>query len=378
MSHDLFITCAKGIAPFLASEITTLGLPVTEEKIAGVWTKGSAVDVMRLNLHLRTGMRVLMKLGDCKAEGPNEMYNELANWPWENWLPAEGYLCVNASVKNPQIKDTRFANMRAKDAIVDRLRAKTGQRPDSGPKRDGMVVFIHWLDQEVTVFLDTSGHPLSRRSYRHNPWKAPMQEALAAACILASGWDRKRPFVNPMCGSGTLGIEAAWLAMNRAPGIQREHFGFQYVYGFEERDWDKLRSAAIAGERPLPCSVVFSDRDPGALRALEENLERAQIRSGDIDIQQCDYRETRMPSGPGAMLVNPPYGERLGKDEQDELLELYRNLGRFFKERAGGYRAGVFSGNPKLAKQVGLKLAEAHTFFNGAIECRLNLFDVFL
>jgi len=385
MTNEIFVTCGRGIAPILAAEIEGLGLPVAKQKDSGVWTRGGPQEVMRLNLHLRTAMRVLVKLDDFTASNPDALYAKLHRYQWENLLPADGYLCVNSSVKNKHITDTRFANLKAKDAIVDRLREETGERPDSGPRKDGMVVFVYWLEKDVTVFLDSSGIPLSRRSYRHNPWKAPMQESLAAACLLASGWDPKTPFVNPMCGSGTLGIEAAWLAMNRAPGILRETFGFQFVYGFEQDDWVRLCQEAEAAERPLETEIIMSDRDPGALDATEGNLARAFLISESGEgrkptLQRCAFEETYVPdvgSGSGLAMINPPYGQRMDKGEEAELLALYQDIGGFFKRRCPGYRGGVFSGNPKLARQFGLTLAESHTFWSGPLECRLNFFDIF-
>jgi len=352
MTDEIFVTCGRGIAPILAREIEALGLPVAKQKDSGVWTRGGPVEIMRLNLHLRTAMRVLVKLDAF-------------------------------SVKNKHITDTRFANLKAKDAIVDRLREETGERPDSGPRKDGMVVFVYWLEKDVTVFLDSSGIPLARRSYRHNPWKAPMQESLAAACLLASGWDPTTPFVNPMCGSGTLGIEAAWLAMNRAPGILRETFGFQFVYGFDENDWIRLCREAEAAERPLETEIVMSDRDPGALDAAEANMARAHLvsdggRGRAPTLQRCGFEETEVPdAGSGLVMINPPYGERMGKGDEAELLALYQEIGVFFKTRCPGYRCGVFSGNPRLARQFGLTMAESHTFWSGPLECRLNFFDIF-
>lgn len=386
MTDEIFVTCGRGIAPILAAEIEALGLPA-EQTDNGVWTRGGPQEVMRLNLHLRTAMRVLVKLDAFTASTPDALYTKLHDWPWENLLPADGYLCVNSSVKNPHITDTRFANLKAKDAIVDRLRDQTGERPDSGPRKDGMVVFVYWLEDDVTVFLDSSGIPLSRRSYRHNPWRAPMQESLAAACLLASEWDPKTPFVNPMCGSGTLGIEAAWLAMNRAPGILRETFGFQFVYGFSQDDWVRMCQEAEAAERPLETEIIMSDRDPGALDATEANLARAFLVSESGQgrppvLQRCSFEQTDVPElgsgvGSGLVMINPPYGQRMGKGEEAELLALYQEIGRFFKQRCPGYRGGVFSGNPKLARQFGLTLAENYTFWSGPLECRLNFFDIF-
>ncbi|MCJ7746906.1 MAG: THUMP domain-containing protein, partial [Desulfobacterales bacterium] len=179
--NRIVITCAKGIAPFLKEEVVSLGLPILSEGIADVETEGTMEDAIKLNLFLRTGQRVLFLLEEFNAKRPDELYNKVSRIKWEDIIPEDGYLCVTSSVETPTIKDSRFANLKCKDAIVDRMNEKCGRRPDSGPKRDRTVIHLYWKDERCQIYVDTSGEPLSRRGYRRIPLRAPMQETLAAS-----------------------------------------------------------------------------------------------------------------------------------------------------------------------------------------------------
>ncbi|MDH5768042.1 MAG: class I SAM-dependent RNA methyltransferase, partial [Nitrospirota bacterium] len=222
----ILTTCAKGIAPFLREELLVLGFPVLSETIAGITTEGTFDDTMRLNLLLRTGHRVLFLVKEFTARDADALYHALSEIAWEEYIAEDGYVSVTSSVDNPSIRDSRYANVKCKDAIVDRIREKSGQRPDSGPEQDRVVVNLYWKEQDCSVYFDTSGELLSRRGYRKIPMTAPMQETLAAAVIKASGWNGSSHFINPMCGSGTLAIEAALIALHRAPGLLRNNYGF--------------------------------------------------------------------------------------------------------------------------------------------------------
>ena len=240
----------KGFPLFLKEELLSLGFPVLSEGSASVGTEGTLGDAMKLNLFLRTGQRVLFLLERFTARNPDELYYNVSKIAWENDVPEEGYLSVTSTVENPTVRDSRFANLRCKDAIVDRIKEKSGRRPDSGPERDGTVIHLYWKDDSCHIFLDTSGEPLSRRGYRKIPLKAPMQETLAAAVILATGWKGEGNFINPMCGSGTLAIEAALIALKRAPGLLRNNYGFMHLKGFDESYWKALRTSGQGtGER---------------------------------------------------------------------------------------------------------------------------------
>jgi putative N6-adenine-specific DNA methylase len=373
--RPILITCPRGIAPFLSAEILSLGLPVVLEHTTAVETEGSLEDARRLNLHLRTGQRVLLLLEAIQAAEPQALYRAVKAMPWERWLPEDGYLSVTSDVDNPAVRDSRYANLKCKDAIVDRMVQRRGRRPDSGPERSGAVVHLHWQGDRCRLYLDTSGEPLSRRGYRRIPLHAPMQEGLAAAVVLAAGWRGEGHFVNPMCGSGTLAIEAALIALGRAPGLTRVNFGFMHVRGFRRGPWEELRSRARAAERrSLNGRIVATDIAREAVEAARKNARAARV-DRFIEFRQCDFAHTPVPEGGGVVVLNPEYGERLGQVER--LRGTYARIGDFFKRRCGGYRGYVFTGNLALAKHVGLRTRRRIPFFNGAIECRLLEYELY-
>lgn len=371
----ILITCSKGIAPFLAGEVRSLGLPVSGESVAGVETEGDMADAMMLNLYIRTGHRVLFLLSEFNADDAGDLYREILGLPWEQIIPAGGYLSVTSSTATPAIKDSRFANQRCKDAIVDRIRGAAGRRPDAGPLRDRAVVFLYWKGSRASIYIDTSGEPLSRRGYRKSALAAPLQETLAAAIVLASGWQGTGNFINPMCGSGTLAIEAALIAISRAPGILRENFGFMHLKGFIPQAWGALKDKALSTERiRLQCRIIATDIDPGAVAAARRNASLAGV-GGLIEFHVSDFADTPIPEGGGVVVLNPEYGERMGR--VPELEKTYRRVGDFLKQRCSGLQGHVFTGSSTLSKQIGLRPKRRLPFYNGAIECRLLSYDLY-
>jgi len=371
----IVITCAKGIPPFLEEEVRSLGLPILSEGIASVMTEGTMDDAMRLNLSIRTGQRVLFLLEAFNAKNPEELYGKMSRMNWEDTIREDDYICVTSSVDTPTIKDSRFANLKCKDAIVDRMQKKYGRRPDSGSNRDRMVIHLYWKDKRCQVYLDTSGEPLSKRGYRRIPLKAPMQETLAAAVVLATGWKGKGNFINPMCGSGTLAIEAAMIALNKAPGLLRSNYGFMHLRGFDEPSWKVMRKKIKAlAKNSLKEKIIATDIRPEAFEATKQNAMTAGV-DRFIEFGVCDFSETPVPEGEGVVILNPEYGERLG--EVEKLKETYKGIGDYFKKKCKGYRGYIFTGNLDLAKRVGLKTRRRIPFFNSNIECRLLEYDLY-
>ncbi len=372
--NTILVTCSKGIAPFLREEITALGLPVASELTAGVETKGTLEDAMRINLTVRTGQRVLYHLRSFTARTPDDLYRKMIEIPWEEHFLRDGYICVASSVDNPSVKDTRFANLRGKDAVVDRFYQRFGSRPDSGPQKDQSVIFIYWKADRCSVYLDTSGEPLYRRGYRKIPLAAPMQETLAAAVILASRWKSTENFINPMCGSGTLAIEAALMAAGRDPGGMRGNYGFMHLRGFNRALWRTLKGLAEKRIKTTPGRIIATDRDPRAVEAARDNAAAAGV-ARLIEFDVCDFADTPVPEGTGVVVLNPEYGERMGNVRHLE--DTYRRIGDYFKQRCAGYRGFIFTGNRALAKQVGLRAKTRTPFYNSTIECRLFGYDLY-
>ena len=373
--NRIVITCAKGIPSFLKEEVLSLGLPILSEGIASVETEGTMDDAMRLNLFIRTGQRVLFLLEAFNAKNPDELYRKISRMRWEDYIPEDDYICVTSSVDTPTIKDSRFANLKCKDAIVDRIKERRGRRPDAGPERDRIVVHLYWKGDLCQVFLDTSGEPLSKRGYRKIPLKAPMQETLAAAVVLATGWKDNGNFINPMCGSGTLAIEAALIALNRAPGLLRSNYGLMHLKGFNEPSWNVMRKKIKAlAKNSLKGKIIATDIRQEAVEAAKKNAATAGVEHW-IEFGVCDFSETPVPEGGGVVILNPEYGERLGKVE--ELHETYKGIGDYFKKKCKGYRGYIFTGNLDLLKKVGLKTSRRIPFFNSNIECRLLEYDLY-
>ncbi len=371
----ILVSCPKGLSSFLAGEILSLGFPVASETASGVMTEGTFEDTLKLNLFLRTGHRVLYYLEGFMARSPGDLYHGMSRIHWEDYVPADAYLSVSSSVDHESIRDSRFANMKCKDAIVDRIRSKCGRRPDSGPSREGVVVFFHWTEEWCSVYLDTSGEPLSRRGYRKTPLKAPLQETLAAAVVMATGWDGSSHFINPMCGSGTLAIEAALIGLNKAPGLIRDNYSFMHINGFDASLWERLKETARAeSKKDLRARIIATDVNPEAVETAKRNAANAGIEDL-IEFKTCDFAETPVPGGEGVVVLNPEYGQRMG--EEKFLEELYKRIGDFFKQRCRGYSGYVFTGNPSLAKKVGLRAKRRVQFFNSTIECRLLEYELY-
>jgi putative N6-adenine-specific DNA methylase len=373
--YPILITCPLELPRILAAEVEALGLPIIAMHKAGVETQGTFEDCMRLNLWLRTAHRVLLRLHEWKATSPDAMYAGVKSVEWERWIDPDGYVSVVSSVKTPSIDNSLFANVKCKDAVVDRIRDKTGRRPDSGSSNDYAVLYLYWHADVAMIYVDTSGTSLSDRGYRLNPHKAPMRESLAAAVILSMQWEPGTVFVNPMCGSGTLGIEAALLGINRAPGLTRTNFGFMHVQPYDPKVFDAMVKEARSKERKSRSPFVLcSDNDRRAIEATRENAKAAGVLHL-IETGVCDFTETPIPPAPGAIVLNPEYGLRLGN--VSALIDVYADIGDFFKQKCKGYWAYIFTGNLELVKHVGLAAKKRMVFYSADLECRLFEYEIY-
>jgi 23S rRNA G2445 N2-methylase RlmL len=375
LKSEIRIACPKRIAPFLEKEVRALGFVPDKVDDTGIDLTGTLADCMRLNLWLRTAHRVLFLIDEFEASTPDQLYENLVKLPWEEYIPSDGYITIGSHVLQDSINDTRFANLRVKDAIVDRMTKQTGKRPDSGPEDSRTVLFLHWKNDQASIFFDTSGETLSRHGYRKMPWKAPMQETLAAAAVIATGYTGAEHFVNPMCGSGTLAIEAALIATNTAPGLLRENFGFMHLRGYIEKPWKEMRRDAEAMiDRRFAGKIIATDIHGGAMNAARDNAKIANV-NHLIEFRVASFEETFLPSGKGILIMNPAYGDRLG--EVEELEPLYKEIGNFMKQKAQGYMAYIFTGNMDLAKVIGLKAKRRIEFYNSKIDCRLLEYELY-
>lgn len=393
-NYPIILSCAKELSQWTEKEVRALGYEPVEVTENTVVVRGAMRDVMRLNLQLRTAHRVLVPLLRADCYNIRDLYELAYSIDWENLLEADGYFSVSSIVHNHTIRDTRIPSLYTKDAIADRMREKCQRRPDSGGENIGAAVFVYWERNEVIIYLDTSGEPLSKRGYRKIPGSAPMQETLAAACLMALDWKGDRPFVSPMCGSGTPAIEAAMLAMNKAPGALKSHFAFQSIKGYTrilpgekaprvaprqkagatpEQIWKEMLLDAKAAERRegIP-AIIATDISPEAVGNAQINAHAAGVFDA-IEFVPCDFAQTPIPDAKGTIFFNPEYGIRLGTYE--ELAPIYARMGEFMREKCAGWQGSVITGSPELAKCIDLIYQKRVPFFNGPIDCRLFIYD---
>jgi putative N6-adenine-specific DNA methylase len=365
------------LAPALRSEVIGLGFDVDRVFQTGVELTGTVNDCIRLNLNLRCASQVMYSLKTFICNDPDELHKNLVTIPWETMIQPDGYFSVISNVFNDTISTNLFANLRVKDAVVDRMREVTGKRPSTGSELAGAVVYLFWKNDEAEIFLDTSGDSLARHGYRKLPGKAPMLEALAAATILSTKWNKFGAFVNPMCGSGTLAIEAALIATKRAPGLFRNNYAFMHIIGYDKTVYEKERNIIEEQVRHLPNLVIIaSDISRDAIKVAKINASVAGVEDL-IDFQVCDFEATRMPEPEeGAILmINPEYGDRLG--EEVELEATYARMGDYMKNKCKGMTGYIFTGNLELAKKIRLKPSRRIEFFNATIDCRLLEYELY-
>jgi len=377
----ILITCSAGLVDYVRQEVEALGYQGGDCHKTGLELQGDLYDAMRLNLHLRTAYNVLFLLKQFKCYSPDELYRNVKDLPWEDIISPAEYLSVVGRINTEHVKNSMYANLKVKDAIVDRIAGVTGSRPDSGKDKDKVVVQFYWKDNFCRLYLNTSGLKLSDRGYRKMPHKAPLRESLAAAIIMATGYDGGGPLVCPMCGSGTLAIEAALIASRRAPGLLRNNFGFMHLKDFDEPKWRQMRAGALKESKARggkagfkPARIIATDIDAGAVEASRKNAMTAGV-SHLIDFDVCDFAETVVPPEPGIIVMNPEYGLRLG--EIEKLNDTYKRIGDFFKQKCAGYNGYIFTGNPSLSKKVGLRTSRRIEFYNANIECRLLKYELY-
>jgi putative N6-adenine-specific DNA methylase len=376
MHHfEFFATTAKGLEDVLAIELNSLGLRRVQPGRGGAAFSGSMVDGYRACLWLRTANRVLLARQDFPCATQDALYAGVYALPWEEHLTPKMTLAVDANLRDSALTHSRYVALKTKDAIVDRIRDRCGARPDVEPKNPDLRINLHLARNHCTVSLDLAGTGMHRRGYRRDPTVAPLKETLAAGLVALSEWDRRAHFVDPMCGSGSLPLEAALLASDTAPGLLSPDFGFQRWPDFDAAAWQDLIAEAEQRRKQLQVNLVFgSDRDRRAVELARRNADRAGLGTG-IRWSQHDFARLDPPASQGTLICNPPYGERIG--DESKLADFYRKIGDTLKQRWTGWTAWVFTGNRPLAKRIGLKPSRRIVLYNGPIECRLLKFELY-
>ncbi|HWK56789.1 MAG TPA: hypothetical protein VNQ80_05615 [Parapedobacter sp.] len=373
--RKIIITCNRKLSPYLQAEVRRLDFDIKRGFATGVELFATLNDCIRLNLNLHCASQILYSLAAFPARNPAELYEALSAIAWEELIAFDGYVSVTSNVNNPTITTPLFANLKVKDAIADRIKAKKGLRPDSGPDQHKTVVHLYWQDNQAEIFLDTSGETLAKHGYRKHPGKAPMLEALAAGVVYATGWDGQSAFVNPMCGSGTLAIEAALIATNRKPGLFRMNYAFMHILGYDEQVFfAERRRLKEQVNKKTTTVIIASDLSKDAVDIARANAKTAGV-DQLIDFHVGDFADTPLPDGAGVVVFNPEYGERMGT--HTKLEATYSRIGDFLKQQCGGKRGYVFTGNPDLAKKIGLHTSRRVEFYNGKLDCRLLEYEIY-
>ncbi|SKB15860.1 putative enzyme [Planktothrix sp. PCC 11201] len=370
-----FATVAKGLEFVAAQELERLGAHDVRPDFAGVHFTGSRQLLYRVNLWGRTLFRVLVPIAEFPCANGEQLYQEIQNINWNDYLSPLNTFAVNCTGKNEILNHTHFTALQVKNAIIDQQRLEFGERSDIDINNPDLWINLHIHENQGILSLDSSGTSLHRRGYRPAVGIAPLKETLAAALLDMAEWHPDVPFLDPLCGSGTLPIEASLKALNIAPGLFRETFGFMKWKDFDPKLWESLKQDALDAKlTTLTVPIVGSDEDEDVIYQASENAQRCGV-AEQIRLQQMELSEVEAPANHGVIICNPPYGERLGNAE--ELGALYKQLGDTFKQRFKGWTAYILTGNKALGKQVGLRTSRRIAVYNGALPCTLLKYDLY-
>ena len=374
VTFNCFAAVPRGAEELAAAELAALGIQDAKPGKGGVAFLTDLAGLYRANLWFRTASRVLVQLALFPCTSPAELYAGVYALSWEKLITPEMTLAVDCSLRDSALTHSGFVALKTKDAVVDRIREACGSRPNVNTTAPDVRINVHLHKNICTISLDSSGDSLDRRGYRLERNEAPLRETLAATVVALTGWDGTIPLADPMCGSGTIPVEAALMAARIAPGLQRQ-FGFQRWLDFDSGLWAAICSEAEAGTRRLPVGLVTGyDLDSKALLLAGRNCSKAGLQ-GQVHFFHAALQEFKPEGDTGVVIINPPYGKRLG--EEDDLRELYCQIGDVMKKQCRGWTGYVLTGNLELAKYIGLKASRRYVLFNGAIECRLLRYELY-
>jgi putative N6-adenine-specific DNA methylase len=368
-SEHFFATCPRGLEALLVRELAALDI-VASAVAGGVSFAGDWASCYRANLWSRIASRVLWRIAEFTYRGEQELYAAVRALDWPRYFAVERTLRVNLTAQKSPLKSLEFATLRIKDAVCDRFRDALGRRPSVERAAPDVRVHAFLESARATLYLDSSGEPLFKRGWRAGALEAPLRENLAAGIVMLTGWTAEQALLDPMCGAGTLLVEGAAMARGRAPGAKRR-FGFEKLAAFDASVWEAVKRESRSTER-VP-QIFGSDSDPKAINAARRNLAEAGVERW-VKLERADVLERAAPAPAGVMVMNPPYGERMGNAE--ELARFYPRLGDALKQRYPGWRCYIFTADLRLPKLIRLQPARRVPLWNGALECRLYEFDI--
>lgn len=372
---QFFASCPKGLADLVEQELQSFGLQTWEKSTGGVVFESNWAGCYKVNLNSRYASRILKPILDFPAYQNEELYNNIRKHDFTKYIKPNQTLAIDAVVKDCMLHDQRFVAMKIKDAIVDQFREKFGIRPDVDSKNPDLRIHVRGIKDQFSIAVDTSGDSLFMRGYRQATGEAPLKENLAAGLIGLTEWDKKTSLVDLFCGSGTLLIEAAMMALNVAPGMQRKKFGFMNLLDFNQEAWDQTIQEAIDGEKEeLDFKFYGHDIDKKMIDIAKRNAKNAGVLEF-IEFKATPVSVALPPEEKCMVVCNPPYGSRIG--DEDNLKDVYRDLGFTLKHRFNGCEAWILSGNKDLLLEMKLKATRKHFVFNGNIECRFLKYEMY-
>lgn len=363
-----------GMEDLLVAELAALGAQKIEKLNRAVSFFGDLGFMYKANLCLRTALRVLMPIQSFQVKHERDLYDAIKLIPWEEYLDVDGTLAINCSLHSSLFNHSQFLEQKTKDAIVDRFREKYGRRPSVDLQKPSLRVNLFINQENCAVSLDSSGDSLHKRGYRDQTNLAPLNEVLAAGLVLLSGWDRRSNLVDPMCGSGTILIEAALLAANIPPGSFQAEFGFEKWKNFDQELWDNIYDAAMNKITDFAPLILGSDISKHVARKAVININEANLKNR-IKIENHAFADLPAPEGGGVLILNPPYGERMDKDE--DINEVYKSIGDTLKQKWAGYDAWIITSNLAAAKHIRLNPKPKIKLFNGPLECRFMRYELY-
>ncbi len=374
MTERFFAPCPRGLETVLAAELTTIGAGDVATVDGGAGFTGPLELSCRVNLLSRIASRVLWRVGGGPYSDEHALYALVKSIDWKLLFLPSRTLRVDIAATRSPLQSLEFATLRVKDAVCDRLRDDTTVRPSIDKRAPDVRVHVHLTERDATIYLDTSGEPLFKRGYRRDAEEAPLRENLAAGVLALTGWTPALALLDPMCGSGTIAVEAAMIAADRAPGLTRT-FGFQKLMWFDGPAWQRMKQTARDRVRPAAATpgIFASDIAPGAVAKTLVNLRAAQL-DGWVATDTVDLLTRTAPAATGMLVANPPYGVRLS--DQSQMAAFYPLLGDALKQRFAGWTAHFLTGDLRLPKLIHLKVARKVPLFNGALECRLFVFPL--
>ena len=373
---DTFNMVAKtqqGLEPLLAEEIKNLGATNIEEHKRAVSFDGNKEILYKANLHLRTALRILIPIKKFSALNEQQLYDGVKEINWENYMRVNDTLAIEGSANSDFFNHTKYISLKSKDAIVDQFREKYDVRPSIDIDKPTLRLNIHIFQSEVTVALDSSNESLHRRGYRADAAIAPLNEVTAAALVMQSGWNGEGNFIDPMCGSGTILIEAALWARNIPPNINREFFGFMNWSDFDAVLWEKIKAEAIANIKPSKANFIGNDSVFKAIEIGRSNATKAGLKD-EIKFLNKRFEEQKAVEGGGVVIMNPPYGERL---EMDDINPFYKMIGDKLKQEFTGYDVWILSANREALKHLGLSTSKRLIVWNGQLECKFHKYEMY-